>query len=141
MANVSFSAQFAQTGEHMSQITYNASATTITGTTYANKVALGDEVSGCGGARWIGIHLDVDINSANNVRVVCHGLHATGGDEYLVPYSTTHEYFEVLQDADYKVVAIFEVNKMFPIYKFCAYMGTDGGTDPDVESSLLTMAK
>jgi hypothetical protein len=137
---VEFKTHFKSDG-YMARKIVNAAATTITTTTFATKIAITGENSGCEGMDLITAEMDLDFGAANNVRVVCMGLHTTGGDEYLIPYTKIQEHYEFQQDADYLSAPQWEVNKRFPIYKFYAWMGTDGGADSAIDSVAITVAR
>ena len=141
--NVSFSAGLAESGRYMDKIVYKATATTLLSTTVPQ--VLGGEISGCQGADFINLTFELDINSAQNVRIYLYGMYVSAGAEYLVPYKDsadgTTDYYEVPTDADAHRFVSWTVNKAFPIYVFRALMATDGGTDPDIEHSEVSISR
>ena len=148
MAAIAFSENLSFQGDRMDWQTYNASTVTITGTTIANRVSLGgasDEISGAQGAKYIDLEVTLDINQANNVRILLYGLEASGGTEFRVPYrhqgAAEAEYYEITDDSDHSRVITWQVDKAYDYYIFYAYMGTDGGTDPAITLSKVALSK
>lgn len=130
-------------GKYMAQMTANAASVTLTNAAISQAAAeqITGNLSGCHAADYLNLEFVVDINQAQNIRVLCYGIsEADGTTLYLCPWSATQDYFECLTDADGGYFAKWEVNKAFDAYVFYAWMGTDGGTNPAITSSYLSIS-
>lgn len=140
--NNDFSAMMNNNGKYLTQINANASSITLSNsaTSEAAAEAITGIIGNCHGADYINLEFTVDINQAQNVRVHMVGLFSLTGTEYMVPWSATQNYYECITDADMSWLASWAVNKAFPYYKFYGWMGTDGGTNPAITSSKISIS-
>lgn len=95
--------------------------------------------------------VDVDINQANNVRFLVLGkMAAAATAEYYIGsvgaassglFPVDFAEYELTTDADQKICIPIEMHKGIQYVQIQAYMGTDGGTNADIESAYLTCEK
>jgi hypothetical protein len=139
-----FQEVLADDGKYMTVIAYNASPVTITGTTKATAVALGAEQAGMAGADEVELEITLDINGANNVRIIAYRYNESAGTAYLVPYRDgggEAEYYEITDDSNHSRSILWKKPKAADIMRFYAYMGTDGGVDPIITASNISIQK
>jgi hypothetical protein len=143
LANVEIISNLGNSGDYATETEVMAAADAVTLSTAAGDIT--KEVSGLHDADFAHLHYTMTIGQANNVRIYCYGLHATGGTLYLIPYkpkgAAEVDYYEVPTDANQSRSTMWEVNKAFPIYKWRALEVTDGGTDAVITQADVSASK
>lgn len=96
----------------------------------------------------VGVWLDVDVNSSQNVRIRAIAKHeADGTDEYVLPIRTVSasdvkvedEYVELNDDADQKILVEIALNELVPYIQLQIQDSNDG--TGQIESAYVTMKR
>jgi len=138
MANLEFDGRYG--GPH----TLIAAAQDLT----ANWADLGSELT-VGGARFIGLYVELDINGSTNARVRVLAKHTSAGtNEYALAIRTVgaaavsieDEYMEFNVDADQSVLLISDLDGVVLYVQYQVQVGAVGGTAGQIDSAVVTTA-
>lgn len=114
----------------------------------ANWADLGTELT-VGGARFIGLYAELDINGSTNARVRVLAKHTSAGaNEYVLPIRTVgasdvkveDEYVEFNVDADQLMLLSWNLDGLMPYVQFQVMAGAVGAPAGQIDSAVVTTA-
>lgn len=114
----------------------------------ANWADLGAELT-VGGARFLGLFVELDINGSANARVRVLAKHTSAGtNEYVLPIRTVgasdvkveDEYMEFNVDADQSMLLSWDLDGLVPYVQFQVMAGAVGAPAGQIDSAVVTTA-